>query len=123
MSTAALILPPFTPPQLRALTIMDADGTIHKLTPASNPHLWKAATVSVGRMGIILDLTIAIVKNNMVKRDKADISVPEFVDTISQLQSSFNAAAAGNHSMLSLAVWQAVKPWNELQVGSGLAMS
>lgn len=95
---------------------MDAEGNIRTITPSSDPHLWKAATVSVGRMGIILDLTITIVKNLPVKRDKTDIEVEAFVNAVGDLQSSFNAAAAGGSSMFSLDVWQAVKPWNERQV-------
>jgi hypothetical protein len=123
---------------------MDAQGTTRHITPASDPHLWKAASASIGRLGIILDLTISIVKNTPVRRSKVDISTEEFVTSVQRLQEDFKAAAgphalaafsganegagAGNSSssssglgsispLASYAVWQAVKSFDETQVG------
>jgi hypothetical protein len=124
---------------------MDAQGTIRRITPSSDPHLWKAASASIGRLGIILDLTISIVKNTPVRRSKVDISTEEFVTSVQRLQEDFKAAAgphalaafsgesegagAGNSSsssasslgsispLASYAVWQAVKSFDETQVG------
>eukprot|EP00879_Flechtneria_rotunda_P031001 GHRR01033806.1.p1 GENE.GHRR01033806.1~~GHRR01033806.1.p1 ORF type:complete len:134 (-),score=30.67 GHRR01033806.1:288-689(-) len=102
--------------QLKGLTILDAQGNIRTLDPITESHLWQAAGISVGRLGIILDLTISIVKNLPVKRDKQDISPNEFVASIGQLQQNYNAAVGAGNALTSLAVWQAVKPWNEVQV-------
>lgn len=49
---------------------MDASGNIQTTTPHSDPHLWRALTVSVGRLGVILELTFKIVPNKSVKRHK-----------------------------------------------------
>ena len=49
---------------------MDAAGAIRTATPSSDPHLWRALTVSVGRLGIILELTFKIVRNKAVRRNK-----------------------------------------------------
>jgi hypothetical protein len=125
---------------------MDAQGTIRNLTPSSDPHLWKAVSVSIGRLGIILDITILIVKNSPVRRSKVDISTEEFVTSVQRLQEDFKAAAGpavaasdganaavsaaaqgvngtaahgglGSISPLaSYAVWQAVKSFDEKQV-------
>eukprot|EP00879_Flechtneria_rotunda_P009437 GHRR01009879.1.p1 GENE.GHRR01009879.1~~GHRR01009879.1.p1 ORF type:complete len:396 (+),score=77.69 GHRR01009879.1:1419-2606(+) len=102
--------------QLKGLTILDAQGNIRTLDPITESHLWQAASISVGRLGIILDLTISIVKNLPVKRDKQDISPNEFVASIGQLQQNYNAAVGAGNALTSLAVWQAVKPWNEVQL-------
>jgi hypothetical protein len=123
---------------------MDAQGTIRTITPTSHPHLWKAAAVSVGRLGIILDVTISIVKNTPVRRSTVDISTEEFVTSVQRLQEDFKAAAGpavatssgaseaagsagvagvnatatgGDSPLASYAVWQAVKSFDEVQVG------
>lgn len=58
--------------QLRGLTLMTADGSTRHLTP-SDQHLWRAASVSVGRLGIILDVTIAIAKNRPGARSRSSV--------------------------------------------------
>lgn len=49
---------------------MDATGAVHTATPEADPHFWRALTVSVGRLGIILEVTFAIVPNASVRRTK-----------------------------------------------------
>ncbi|WIA21698.1 hypothetical protein OEZ85_000865 [Tetradesmus obliquus] len=128
--------------QLRGLTLMDASGSIRSITPSSDPHLWRAASVSAGRLGIILDVTISIVKNTAVRRSKEDISTEEFVTSLQRLQEDYKAAAGpavaassgaanqdgGNATaaaagglgsispLASYAVWQAVKSFDEVQL-------
>lgn len=113
MLVTMYVLPLF-PLQLKSVKLMDAQGNIRTITPADD-HLWKAVTVSVGRLGIILEVTMMIVKNTDVRRDKSEISVDTFVNSIAQLQQQYNAARA-NNSLASWAVWQAIKPWNEVQL-------
>lgn len=43
------------------------------------------------------------------------MNVPDFVSDIKDLSRRFSAAVA-NNSQLSLAVWEAVKPWDETSV-------
>jgi len=58
---------------------------------------------------------MSIVKNLPIRRDKQDVRVPDFVSDIKDLSRRFSAAVA-NNSQLSLAVWEAVKPWDETSV-------
>jgi FAD/FMN-containing dehydrogenase len=37
-----------------------ANGTVLELSPDAHPHLFKAARVSVGRLGIILEVTLKV---------------------------------------------------------------
>jgi hypothetical protein len=64
-------------------------------------------------------VTISIIKNAPVRRDKADIKVKEFVSDIKQLSSRYSAAVASS-SPNSMAVWEAIKQWDETQVGWNL---
>jgi hypothetical protein len=70
------------------------------------------------RLGITLDVTLAIVPNARVRRDKADISVPQFVADIRGVSQAYLAAsaAAGGAAATHAAVWEALKAWDETQV-------
>ncbi len=46
--------------QLSSLRLMLANGTIIEISPESNPHLFKAAGVSIGRSGVLTDITLKI---------------------------------------------------------------
>lgn len=67
-------LPPCTPArsrsQLAALKWMDARGRVRTATPEGDRHLWDALTVSVGRLGIILETIFRIVPNKSIERIK-----------------------------------------------------
>ena len=55
--------------QIRGLKIILANGTLLTLeSPEENQHLWKALGVSVGRLGIITELTLRIVPASPVTR-------------------------------------------------------
>ena len=58
---------------------------------------------------------MSVIKNAPVRRDKADIKVKEFVSDIKQLSSRYSAAVASS-SPSSMAVWEAIKQWDETQV-------
>jgi FAD/FMN-containing dehydrogenase len=80
--------------QLRALKFIAANGTLVELTPDSNPHLWKAMGVSVGRLGIITELTLRIVPQSAIQRSLADISFNEWTDQVLAVQQNYTAAKA-----------------------------
>lgn len=67
------------------------------------------------RLGIILEVTISIVRNLPVRRTKEDIKPADFVSDIHALSSRYSEAVKSN-SQYSLAVWEAVKDWSETQV-------
>jgi hypothetical protein len=60
---------------------------------------------------------MSIVKNSRVRRDKADISVPDFVSDIKDLSSRY-AEAAQQNGQHSLKLWEAIKSWDETQVST-----
>ena len=83
--------------QLTSLRMMLANGTIVDLSPESHPHLFNAAAVSVGRLGIILDLTLKIVPDRQVQRITQDMDLLEFATEVKEVQDAYNAAmTAGN---------------------------
>ena len=68
--------------QVVALTVALANGTIATVSNYSHPHLMRALCVSVGRLGIILDLTLKVVPNNMVRgRDQPTLITVKCVFT------------------------------------------
>jgi hypothetical protein len=83
--------------QLTSLRMMLANGTIVDLSPDSHPHLFNAAAVSVGRLGIIIDLTLKIVPDRQVERLNKDMDLFQFATEVNAVQNAYNAAmAAGN---------------------------
>ena len=65
---------------------------------------------------LLLPATLSVdVCVHAVRRDKVDISPDTMVAALQALQADFRAAAV-NNSMSSAAVWQAVRPWDEVQV-------
>eukprot|EP00959_Pyramimonas_sp_CCMP1952_P297943 6232685-Pyramimonas_sp.AAC.1 len=45
---------------LVGITLALANGTVLEMTPESHPHLFKAARVSNGRLGVVLDVTLEV---------------------------------------------------------------
>ena len=56
------------PLQLRGIQMILANGSLVELTPASNLHLFLAAGVSVGRLGVITQVVLAIKPQQAVQR-------------------------------------------------------
>ncbi|KAI8470601.1 MAG: POT family-domain-containing protein [Monoraphidium minutum] len=106
--------------QLKAIKFMDATGAIRDATPASDPHLWRALTASVGRLGITLELTLGIVKNEAVRRIKQDAPIQGFLQDLRALQDGYNAAKGGPRAKAAPGtagrVWSVLRPWNDAQV-------
>lgn len=66
MNPLAFIL---TQPQLLAVEIVKADGSLELLTPETHPFLMRAARVNVGRLGIVTRLKFRIIKEVPIKRE------------------------------------------------------
>ena len=91
--------------QLTSLRLLLANGTVVDLSPGSHPHLFNAAAVSVGRLGIILDLTLKIVPDRLVERVNQDMNLLEFATDVKEVQDAYNAAmATGNATGAALAL-------------------
>lgn len=54
--------------QLRGLKLVLANGTLLELSPRKDPHLWLAAGVGVGRLGVITEVTLRIKPQQAVRR-------------------------------------------------------
>lgn len=85
--------------QVLSLRLLLANGTIINLTPENNPHLFKAAAVSVGRLGIITDITFKIIPQRSVKRELQDINITKFASEVKAVQDEFNSAKANGDKM------------------------
>lgn len=57
------------------------------------------AQVSVGRLGIILDLTFKIVPNLSVRRERKDVDFNEFVDSLKEVQQQYKGLLAKGGSV------------------------
>ncbi len=99
-------------PQLTKLQLVVADGSILELTPAHG-HLWQAARVSVGRLGVITSLTFKIVPNEKVLRTRRFFNYNGFQKMLDKLQADYAAAkATGSAEQM----WKALQAWDETQV-------
>jgi FAD/FMN-containing dehydrogenase len=91
--------------QITSLRLMVANGTIIDISPKSHPHLFNAAGVSVGRLGVVLDVTFNIVPDRLIAREVEDITLLEFSNTIKNVQDAYNAAiSAGNDTGAGMAL-------------------
>jgi hypothetical protein len=89
---------------------------VHALTPASHPHLWRAAAVSVGRLGVIVDITLRIVRNEAVRRSRSELSVSDWVEAMGVLAANYSAVRSAGHADGSAAAWAGMQPWDRVQV-------
>ena len=107
--------------QVESLRLMVANGTIIDVSAESDPHLFKAAGVSVGRLGVITDLTMKIKPQQAVKRSLADIEIGQFADEIERVQNQYIAAKeAGDMAAAKRVLAQLDEVQSLWHVGSGV---
>ena len=75
---------------LVALDVVLANGTLVQMSCASHPRLWRAAQVSIGRLGVITAVTFRIVPNAPMDRYKIDVTVDAFLDEMKRVQDAYN---------------------------------
>ncbi|PSC72038.1 cryptochrome DASH-like isoform A [Micractinium conductrix] len=81
--------------QLAGLQLVLANGTLLELTPQSNPHLFRAAAVSVGRLGVLTQLTFRIVRQQQgVQRTLQNLTVDAFIQQIKATADGYAEAQA-----------------------------
>lgn len=69
--------------QLTGLTMVLANGTVISVDEdESSPHLFDAARASIGRLGVVVDVTLRIVPNMPVRKTSTVIEPSEFVDMV-----------------------------------------
>ena len=55
--------------QVRGMKVVLANGTVYELeSPDENPHMWRALGVSVGRLGVITEVTLRIVPSSAIEK-------------------------------------------------------
>ena len=81
---------------LLAMTAVLANGTVVELSPEKTPGMWRAFAVSAGRLGIIVDVTLRIVPNEVTRRDVAVISTSEMLADIAEVQEVARVAASNS---------------------------
>lgn len=64
--------------QLEAMTVVLANGTVASFSRARDPFLFDALSVSVGRLGVLIDVTLRVVPNAAVRRTVRDTLPREF---------------------------------------------
>ncbi|KAI8108600.1 hypothetical protein M9434_006624 [Picochlorum sp. BPE23] len=93
--------------QLTSLRLMLANGTIIDISPEDNPHLFKAAGVSIGRLGVITDITLKIKPQEQVQRTSEDLTFSEFATVIQSVQNDYNdAIEAGDDQAIREALFK-----------------
>eukprot|EP00884_Botryococcus_braunii_P016761 jgi/Botrbrau1/3769/Bobra.0183s0004.1 len=93
--------------QATGLTLAIANGTLIKLTEKEQPHLFHAAVVSVGRLGIIVDATFSIVPQPVLARSRQDVSPEEGLQRMQAIQDTYAAAKkTGDPSLIQKAMQQ-----------------
>lgn len=99
--------------QLTQLKLVVANGTEITLTPESYPHLWKAAAVSIGRLGVITEVTLRIVPQLTVVKELETINTANFTQALLEVQDAYNAAVESNDKD---AIQQALYALDETQL-------
>lgn len=83
--------------QVRGLKIILANGTTLELkSPDENPHLWRALGVSVGRLGVITEVTLRIVPATPVTRTSRKVKFDQFVDELFEIQEEYKSDKTKN---------------------------
>lgn len=94
--------------QVRGLKVLLANGTMLEINnPEENLHLWRALGVSIGRLGIITELTMRIKPQQPVQRKLQNLNFQEFANQVKGTQDAYNAAvASGNDNAIKAALFQ-----------------
>lgn len=74
------------------IELLDANGTLHTLTPSSDEHLFSAALVNLGCLGIVYSLTLTCIPLEKLNLAKVRSSLPrtlEQLDTLLQTNDYF----------------------------------
>ena len=98
--------------QVTSLRLLLANGTIVDVSPSTYPHLFDAAGVSVGRLGVITDLTLKIKPQQAVTRNLEEMDLETFAKQVQKAQEAYvKALQSGNVT----AQKQALAPLDETQ--------
>jgi FAD/FMN-containing dehydrogenase len=93
--------------QVRGLKVILANGTLLELAdPAENMHLWRALGVSVGRLGVLAELTLRIVPQRAVEKRLQDLDFDAFAAQVAEAADAYAAAiVAGDPAAVDAALF------------------
>ena len=80
--------------QMVACTMVKADGSVAHFAEndeSTSPALFNALRASVGRLGVLVDVTLRVVKNSRIARRSADVTPDAFVDEMMRVQEAVRA--------------------------------
>jgi len=80
--------------QMVACTLVKADGSVAHFAEnedSTTPALFNALRASVGRLGVLVDVTLRVVKNSRITRRNVDVTPDEFVDEMMRVQEAVRA--------------------------------
>jgi FAD/FMN-containing dehydrogenase len=110
--------------QLRAMQFIAPNGTLLNVTPASNLHLWRALGVSVGRLGVLTQVTLRIVPQEEVTRKLQDLTWDEFLGQVKSVQEAYRAAqGAGDEEGMQAALFLVDETQVRMRLLQGLLQS
>ncbi|EFN57507.1 hypothetical protein CHLNCDRAFT_143085 [Chlorella variabilis] len=78
--------------QVVRLTVLLANGTFLAVTPATNPHLFRALATSVGRLGVVTELVMRIRPQMAVTKSLQEINFKQLAQQIKGSQDKYVAA-------------------------------
>ncbi|KDD75423.1 hypothetical protein H632_c692p2 [Helicosporidium sp. ATCC 50920] len=84
--------------QLRSIRMVLADGSERTFSRADNEHLFRAAAVSVGRLGVISEVELAIVPQTQVTKSVIAQPWEAFVEDLLMVEREFNSAVSSGDS-------------------------
>ena len=76
--------------QVVGMTIVLANGTVSEFSSETTPlHIWNACRANLGRLGVVVDLTLKITKNHPVRKTSFDLSPETFVKRVEKASEKF----------------------------------
>ena len=77
-----------------------------------------ALQVGVGRLGVITEVELMIKPQSMITRQGVNVTWPQFLDSIKELQANWTGAVAGTNGLTTSEVqnvWEATQVWQVLR--------
>ena len=80
--------------QLVAVTVVLADGSVeHYAEGKTSPALFESLRANVGRLGVVVDVSLRVVENSRITRNNEDIAPDAFVVEMFRVQAATRACA------------------------------
>lgn len=94
------------------MQVVGASGRVKTISRHSNPHLFRAFAVGVGRLGIITEITMRIVPQVLVDRRNKGLSFKGFVGDMQVIQEIYRVGKQSSNTTL---MHESLKPLHEKQ--------